>query len=64
MKIYLYDPETGLYQGEDFTDELSMCHECDALPPYATTIAPPPFKQGEVPVFATTKKQWELRTAP
>jgi hypothetical protein len=25
MKIYLFNPETGVYQGEDFADDLPMC---------------------------------------
>lgn len=62
MKIYLFDPETGVYQGEDFADDLSMCQERGDLPAHATTIASPPCRRGELPFFAVTKKQWEMRT--
>jgi hypothetical protein len=62
MKIYLFDPETGVYQGEDFTDDQQLLYPQDgALPPYATTVAPPPYQRGEVPVFASTKKLWEMQ---
>jgi hypothetical protein len=61
MKIYLFDPETCVYQGEDFTDDLSMCQEREAVPPHATTIAPPPYRRGEVPVFRITENKWEIR---
>jgi hypothetical protein len=61
MKIHLFDPETGVYQGEDFSDDLSMCHEGEADASHATTIAPPPFGKGEVPVFKMAENKWELR---
>jgi|ERR1039457_6494930 hypothetical protein len=61
MKIYLFDSETGVYLGEDFTDEAPMCKGRDAVPPDATTIAPPLYRHGEVPVFSDVKNQWEIR---
>jgi hypothetical protein len=62
MKIHLFDPETGVYQGEDFSDDLSVCHECEeADASRATTIAPPPFSKGEVPVFKMAENEWEIR---
>ena len=61
MKIYLFDPETGVYQGEDFSDDLSMCHEYEADASHATTIAPPSFRSGEVPVFRMAENKWEIR---
>ena len=61
MKIHLFDPETGFYQGEDFSDDLSECHEGEADASHATTIAPPPFSKGEVPVFSMAENQWEIR---
>jgi hypothetical protein len=62
MKIYLFDPETGVYQGEDFTDDQQLLYPQDgSLPPYATTVAPPPYRRGEVPVFAGAMKIWEMR---
>jgi|GEM_PF-1048189 len=61
MKIYLFNPETGVYQGEDFADDLSMCQERGAVQPHATTIAPPPFRRGETPVFTVAENKWEIR---
>ena len=62
MKIYLFDPETGVYQGEDFTEDQQLLYPRDAaLPSYATTVAPPPYRRGEVPFFASTKNLWEMR---
>ena len=61
MKIYLFNPETGVYQGEDFSDDPSMCAERGALPPGATPLAPPPYGCGEVPVFSVTDNRWEIR---
>ena len=40
MKIYLFNPETGVYLGEDFADENPMQRGVSVLPPGATTIAP------------------------
>jgi len=60
MKIYLFNPETGIYQGEDFAD-VPMRQGCMAVPPHATTIAPPSFSHGEVPVFGVAEKTWEIR---
>jgi hypothetical protein len=61
MKIYLFNPETGIYLGEDFADEAPMCQGREAVPPDAATIAPPPFKRGEVPVYSVAENQWEIR---
>jgi hypothetical protein len=61
MKIHLFDPETGVYQGEDFSDDLSMRHEGEADASHATTIAPPPFRKGEVPVFKMAENEWEIK---
>ena len=61
MKIYLFNPETGIYQGEDFADDLSMCEERKALPLDATTIAPPPYGRGEAPFFTVAENKWEIR---
>jgi len=62
MKIYLFNPESGVYQGEDFTDDLPLCPGRSALLPHATTIAPSSYLRGEVPVFLEAKQQWEIQT--
>ena len=62
MKIYLFCPETGVYQGEDYTDTAPMCPGREELPPYATGIAPPSYQPGVVSVFNVTRNTWEIRS--
>jgi hypothetical protein len=59
MKIYLFNPETGNYLGEDFADDLPICPGRGAIPSHATTVAPPLFRPGEEPVFKITEAIWE-----
>ena len=61
MKIYLFSQETGIYQGEDFADALPMKPGCHAVPPDATTIAPPSYDRGEIAFFDAASKRWEVR---
>ena len=61
MKIYLFNPETGVYLGEDFADEAPMQRGAFAVPPDATTIAPPAAGSGQVPVFSVAGNRWEIR---
>ncbi len=61
MKIYLFNPETGVYLGEDFADEMPMKRGEFALPPDATAVAPPQVEQGQIPVFSLATQQWEVR---
>jgi hypothetical protein len=60
VKIYLYCPETGVYQGEDFADSGAMKKERQGGAAGFTTIAPPPFGSGEVPVFEVVQKRWKV----
>lgn len=59
MKIYLFDNETGCYQGEDFADA-----PLDRSIPFslagATTVAPPPYGPGEIPVFRRLNADWAV----
>ena len=64
MKIYLFCQESGIYQGEDFADEPSMKHLRAALPPGATTIAPPPYGPAQTPIFLAAENRWEVRSLP
>jgi hypothetical protein len=61
MKIYLFNPETGAYLGEDFADDLPMCPGRGAIPSYATTLAPPPFSSSEAPFFKVAEDKWNLQ---
>ena len=60
MKIYLFNPETGFYLGEDFADDPPMCEGRCAVPSDATTIPPPAYGPGAVPVYSVIKNRWEI----
>lgn len=55
MKAYQFNEITGLYEGEIFADGATLVHDGSI-----TTIAPPEYCVGQVPVFDTTVQQWEL----
>jgi hypothetical protein len=61
MKIYLFNPETGVYLGEDFADEALMKHGGYVLPPDTTSIAPPEGGRGDILVFDVIAQRWEVR---
>jgi hypothetical protein len=61
MKIYRFNPATGIYLGEDFADEASLKEGICEMPVDATTIPPPQVKHGETPVFRTDNGKWEVR---
>ncbi len=61
MKIYLFNPESGVYLGEDYADEESMKSGPYRIPADATTIAPPGVGPGEAPVFNASEQRWEIR---
>jgi hypothetical protein len=63
MKIYLFNPETGVYLGEDFADEVPMERGAFVLPPDATTIAPPRVEPEQIPVFNAGEQRWEVRSS-
>ena len=62
MKIYLFDPETHIYLGEDYADEAPMEKGTFVIPPGATTIAPPEGGRGHVMVFDVEAECWEVRS--
>jgi len=55
MKAYLFNTENGLYEGETF-------EEADMLPyeEGITTVSPPEYEHGQVPVFDRRKNQWAV----
>ncbi len=61
MKIYLFNPENGLYLGEDFADEAPLGRGEGIVPPDATTIAPPPVQNGQVLMFSVEEQCWNVR---
>lgn len=64
MKIYLFNPDTGAYLGEDFADEAPMRRGEFVIPPDATSVAPQEVGQGEFPVFDPAARRWERRPKP
>ncbi len=62
MKIYLFNPETGVYLGEDFADEALVERGACVVPANATTIAPPQVGREEMLVFNRREGRWEVRS--
>jgi hypothetical protein len=61
VKIYLFNPETGVYLGEDFADENQLKRGDYLIPRDATTVAPPHVERGEAPVFDKREQRWQVR---
>jgi len=55
MKVYLYHEKTGVYEGETFEDAAMLQYE-NGL----TTIPPPDYDHGLVPVFDRRKNEWAV----
>jgi hypothetical protein len=55
MKAYQFNEETGLYEGEIFADSATLDYVGGI-----TTVVPPEFGSGEVPVFEATGQQWTV----
>lgn len=53
MKAYLFDTETGVYQGETFEYD-DKIDEKEGM----TAVAPPPYGTGQVPMFDAANKVW------
>lgn len=59
MKIYLFEHDTGFYVGEDFSDEPVKPGSVRPLTD-ATTVPPPGFERGQLPVFNRDEQRWEI----
>ena len=55
MKAYLFNEETGLYEGETFVESGKLQCE-DSITP----IPPPEYGPGQVPVFDRREKTWAV----
>ncbi len=60
MKIYLFNPENGLYLGEDFADEAPLGGCGHSIPPSATVIAPPQIENGDILFFNVGEQRWDV----
>lgn len=57
MKVYFFDCITGVYQGEGFEDE-TVIGRIEGI----TTVAPPPYCKGEIPVYNCECSTWTVKT--
>lgn len=55
MKVYLFDPQNGLFQGESFEAPDSITYVEGITP-----IPPPTYEHGLVPVFDCQKNEWAV----
>lgn len=55
MKVYLFDTQNGLFEGETFEEPDMIQYE------EGMTVTPPPeYAQGQVPVFDHHKNEWTV----
>jgi hypothetical protein len=57
MKAYMYDPESGIYQGQVYEDG-SLLKYIEGV----TTIPPLPYADNEVLAFDGNEQKWIVRT--
>lgn len=55
MKAYMYNAATGVYAGETFAEPDMLVYE-DGI----TTVPPPDYEHGQVPVFNRERQLWEV----
>jgi hypothetical protein len=55
MKAYLFNTESGLYQGETFEEPDMLQYEEGITP-----VPPPDYEHGQVPVFDHKKNEWAV----
>ncbi len=56
MRVYFYDRESGVYQGEGYETNPAVLNEEGV-----TVVAPPPYEKGSVPVFEPCDGHWTLK---
>jgi hypothetical protein len=62
MKNYLYYPETGVYLGEYFVEDVPVTNCPPVVPHKTTTIAPPDGGRGHLLLFDEVAQCWEVHT--
>lgn len=55
MKAYLFDTENGLFEGETFENADTLKY-VDGI----TTVSPPDYEHGQIPVFDRQKNEWTV----
>jgi len=57
VRIYFFDAMTGIYQGEAFEEEI-LAERPDGV----TSVPPPTYASGQVPVYDQSTACWALVT--
>jgi len=55
MKVYLFDTESGLYEGESFESDDMLKYEEGLI-----SVAPPLYEAEQVPVFDAEQVGWKV----
>ena len=55
MKAYLFNTDNGLYEGESLEEPDMLVYE-EGI----TTVPPPDYVHGQVPVFDRERETWEV----
>jgi len=55
VRVYYFSQETGVYQGEGFLHQIDLVN-VDGV----TTISPPSYSRGEVPLYDASTRTWVL----
>lgn len=55
MKAYLFNTDNGLYAGETYEED-GMLQYAEGI----TTVPPPDYEHGHVPVFDRSKNVWAV----
>jgi hypothetical protein len=55
MKAYLFDPKTGLYEGETY-EYVQFVNSEDGM----TSVPAPDYNKREVPIYNAKSMQWHL----
>jgi hypothetical protein len=62
MKIYLFNPETGIYCGECLSAETAPINDTIVTPLGVTAITPPQGGPGHIMVFNVIAQRWMVHS--
>ena len=62
MTIYIFNPESSVYLGEDFVEDALVMSNVSLVPANTTTIAPPKGGQGHTMIFDAAAQCWEVHS--
>lgn len=55
MKVYLFNTQSGLFEGEAFENPEVLQYKEGV-----TTVPPPEYEHGQVPIFDRSRNEWAL----